>query len=137
MTECCNVNIDYSDRLVAFLIIDGEVYSSDCDHQECLEKYYSKHNIKSEFDYSDSNKYEQVHKAETNKTYQMKNSHEAYGFDLFDTSYGYVLAAHDKKTYEDNKVWAYEYANENDASLGFFVTNHDIRLIELRKELIS
>ena len=129
VTTVENINIDYADRIVAFLIIDGKVYISDCDHQECLEMYYSDKGIKSEFDYSDPDKYDDVHEEAMHKTYAMKESHEAYGFDLFDTSIGYVLAGHDKTTLDKNIDWAKEYATSNDATLGYFVTNHDIHLI--------
>ena len=130
VTTIGNVNIDYADRIAAFLIIDRKVYTSDCDHQECLEMYYTEKGIKSEFDYSNPNTYDDVHEEATHKTYAMKESHEAYGFDLFDTSIGYVLAGHDKTTIDNNIDWAKGYAKENEAALGYFVTNHDIRLIE-------
>lgn len=116
------------DRLVAFLIINGKVYESDCDHQDCLEMYYKDAGIKSEFDYSLTGEdYDNVHNAAIQKTYALKNAHTAYGLDLFDAyDYDYVLLAHDKKTYDDNLPWMKQYQfenSENDITLGYFLNN--------------
>ena len=125
------------DRLVAFLIINGKTYESDCDHQECLEMYYHDAGIKSEFDYTDPAKHDEVHEAEVHKTYEMKNSHEVYGFDLFDTGDDYILIAHDNETLDKNIGWATKYIAENPDSnilLGYFIKGYDAEIIEERKE---
>ena len=117
------------ERLIAFLMIDGKVYESDCDHQECLELYYRDKGIKSEFDYTDPDVYDAIHDAAIKKTYALKEAHNAYGFDLFDDyESGYVLLAHDKKTYDTNLDWMkeYQYANnECDITLGYFLNNEN------------
>ncbi len=123
-------------RLVAFLGINGKVYSSDCDHQECLEKFYAEAGIRSEFDYTGKSgeEYEEVHSRAIKKTYALKNSHAAYGFDLFDTfDEGYVLLAHDKETYERNQSWMKQYQKENSEysiTLGYFLQGNDAILTE-------
>ena len=112
------------DRIMAFLIINGKVYESDGNHQECLVQYFRDAGIESEFDYSDASELDSVHEAAVARTFEMKESHEAYGFDLFDTStYGMVLLAHDKETLYDCVDWVREYCNRNsdDAiKVGFF-----------------
>lgn len=122
------------DRIVAFLIIDGKTYSSDCDHQDCLEAYYKDKGVKSEFDYSDPSRYDEVHEKEIQKTFEMKNSHEVYGFDLFDTSEGYFLIGHDKETLENNKNFTTSYVKENpdyNIKVGYFThpTGYDVKLV--------
>ncbi len=108
-------------RMVAFLIIDGKVYESDCDHQDCLEQYYIDKNIESEFDYSDPDNYDDVHEQAVKKTYQMKNNHKVYGFDLFDADgLDWVLVAHDEETLNVNRAWADQYCNQNDCKLAYF-----------------
>ena len=122
------------DRLVAFLMANGKMYSSDCDHQECLEKYYKDNGITSEFDYSDPDKYDKVHEAETKKTAALKNAHDVYGFDLFDTcNYGYVLLAHDKETFNKNLSWMKQYRDENSEcgiELAYFTQGMDAVIID-------
>ncbi len=109
------------DRLVAFLIINGKVYQSDLDHQDCLEEYYADFGIKSEFDYTNPDTFEEVCKKATAKTYALKCAHEAYGFDLFDESHlGYVLLAHDRKTLENNRQWALDYAKKNNSKVAYW-----------------
>ena len=110
------------DRMVAFLIVDGIVYQSDIDHQECLQEYYAKTGQQSPFnlDY-DGKDYEVEHTKATNETFSMKQSHTAYGFDLFDAMFfGWILVAHDEETYNSNVEWAKSYCIENDCKLGYF-----------------
>ena len=124
------------DRLVAFLAVSGKVYESDADHQECLEMYYADCGIQSEFDYTGKSgeDYDEVHNRAIQKTYALKNAHEVYGFDLFDTyDNGYVLLAHDKETYNENLEWMkeYQFANsENSITLGYFIQGFDSELTE-------
>ena len=120
------------DRLVAFLIVDGKVYSSDCDHQECLELYYKDKGIKSEFDYTLTGEDYDNEKAKAiEKTYEMKNSHEAYGFDLFDTGDEYILLGHDKETLEKNLDWAKKYQKENvGIEIGYFTHGYNAEVLE-------
>lgn len=120
------------DRLVAFLIIDGKVYISDCDHQECLELYYKDKGIKSEFDYTLTGEdYENEKEKAIEKTYKMKTSHEAYGFDLFDTGEEYILLGHDKETLEKNLNWAKKYQKENiGIEIGYFIHGYDAEVLE-------
>ncbi len=117
------INLKYADRIVAFLGVNGKVYSSDCDHQECLEMYYKDAGIKSEFDYSKD--YDTEKEKAVEKTFAMKNAHIAYGFDLFDVADDeYALLAHDKETFEKNKKWMESYRKENNSSpieLGYFL----------------
>ncbi len=108
------------DRLVAFLIINGEVFDSDSDHQECLYNYRRKYGLLKENDNYTHDDFENAIK----ETYQMKESHTAYGFDLFEIEGSeYVLLAHDKETLDANREWALKYANENDAKLGYFTND--------------
>ena len=111
------------DRLTAFLMVNGKVYISDCDHQECLEMYYKDAGIKSEFDYSQTGEnYDNVHNAAIQKTYALKQAHEVCGFDLFDIG-DYILLAHDKITYDACLDWMKQYQHENSECgiiLGYF-----------------
>ena len=122
------------DRIIAFLIVDGKVYSSDCDHQDCLEMFYADKGVKSEFDYTKTGSdYDEEHNRAVKKTYEMKEHHEAYGFDLFETSDGYFLLGHDQKTLFDNIDWAKQYQMENkdwDIKLGYFMTGWEARVLD-------
>ena len=121
------------DRIVAFLIIDGKAYSSDCDHQDCLEAYYKDKGIKSEFDYSNPNEFDKVQAKAIKKTYAMKETHQVYGFDLFDTSYGYILVAHDEETLRNNTDFVKQYLADNSSSEikpAYFVSGYDAVICE-------
>ena len=111
------------DRLIAFLIIDGKVYQSDSDHQECLEEYYKDNGIASEFDWESDN-IDEVKEIAIKKTISMRESHTAYGFDLFELVDGrYVLLAYDEETFNKNKDFMESYVRENKSQsieLGYF-----------------
>lgn len=117
------------DRLIAFLIIDGRVYESDCDHQECLAMYYEDIGKTPEIDCSS----EKFHEKAVKVTYELKESHEAYGFDLFQTySDEYILLAHDKETMDANLEWMKKYQKENaeyDIRLAYFTEGFNAKLI--------
>ncbi len=116
------------DRLAAFLIIDGKVYESDCDHQECLHQYLKESGKASLFDgCRTAAQYDEAHGLMINKTYEMKCSHEAYGFDLFDTG-KYILLAHDWKTYKANREWMEKYRDENDVLIGYFIIGYEAEI---------
>lgn len=117
------------DRLMAYLMVDGKFYQSDCDHQDCLEMYYADRGIKSEFNWGDPEHYEEVKEAAVQKTYAMKCNHTAYGFDMFDTENGLVLLAHDKHTYENNKGWMAQTAHKEGAKIAYFTKGFDAILV--------
>ena len=108
------MNLQNDDRIMAYLIIDGDMYA-DCDHQACLLMYYEDHGAG-----IDATQKELEH-----LTYIMKNEHIVYGFDLFDTGDGYILLAHDKETYDKNIAWMKEYATIEDTKIGYFVSKYD------------
>ncbi len=122
-------DIENASRIVAYLIVDGKAYASDCDHQDCLEMYYHDKGIKSEFDWSDADKFDETQKKAAKKTYEMKNSHLAYGFDLFDTDMGFLLVAHDEETYNANLRWANDEARHQNAACGFFTSGTKVILV--------
>ena len=128
------------DRLVAFLIIDGVVYDSDGDHQECLEQYLSDTKQASVFTAEPGTaEYEEEHEQAVHVTYKMKSEHKAYGFDLFDAAgLDYVLVAHDRETLNANKQWAIKYCKENDTKLAYFTSCWDAELVDLalKKEAV-
>ena len=65
------------DRLVAFLIIDGKVYSSDRDHQDCLVQYRADNNQKQLFTTDpETREYAAESKEAIHTTYDMKCNHE-------------------------------------------------------------
>lgn len=113
------MNLQNDDRIMAYLIIDGDVYA-DCDHQACLLMYYEDHNAK-----NITSDYSATQKELEHLTYVMKNEHIVYGFDLFDTGDGYILLAHDKETYDKNIAWMREYAAKEDTKIGYFVSKYD------------
>lgn len=118
------------DRITAILIINNKAYISDCDHQDCLEMYYKDNNIKSEFDYS-SEDFDKVQAKAIEKTFEMKNTHEVYGYDVFDADeLDYVLLAHDEETYNNTSEWAKRYAKENNCKLGYFLEGYDAIILE-------
>lgn len=117
------INID-GDRDEAILIINEEVYVSGIDHQCCLEDYWVSHNIEGSYKLDfDSDDYDEVHEKACEITYAKKNSHEVYGYDMFDTEYGELLLAHDKEIYEKTLGWMKEYAKDWNAKLGYFLNN--------------
>lgn len=117
-----NVNVANGDRLAAFLIIEGKVYQSDCDHQECLCDYYHDKGI--DIEAIDDN-WEKLQEELTSKTAAMKEAYDVYGFDLFDSGTDYLLLANDEKTLNDNRAWAEQYASECEAKLGYFISHYD------------
>jgi len=121
----------HGDRMVAFLIVDGVVYQSDIDHQECLQEYYQKTGQKSPYDWDcDGENADEEHRRAIQQTYAMKQEHTAYGFDLFDADgLGWVLIAHDKQTLDDNIRWAKEYCKENTAKLAYFENGWGAELV--------
>ena len=62
----------------------------------------------------------------------MKNSHEVYGFDLFDSDGDYYLLAHDKETLMANIEWAKRYRAENSECgilLGYFTKGFNAEIL--------
>ena len=117
------------DRLIAFLIVDGKVYSSDCDHQECLNEWLIETGQKPCFSDDDDAYYEEKEKA-VKRTFSMKCEHEAFGFDLFDASdLDYVLLAHDKDTLDANLPWAKQYCKDNSCKLAYFINGWDAKVV--------
>lgn len=104
----------FGDREKAILIIDGEVYISDFNHQEALMEYFLKHNIKTDFDPDNSDS--------ADKTYTMFENHEMYGFDVYDDydDKGWAIIAHDKETLNANIEWIKAYAKEYNYIVGYF-----------------
>lgn len=113
------------DRIEAVLIINGVVYQSDIDHQECLQEYYRDTNQKSPYKWDgDEKSFEAEHEACMHQTYEMKQSHMAYGFDLFDAAdLDWVLIAHDEETLEKNIQWAIGFCKENNCKLAYFTSS--------------
>lgn len=124
-------NVTDGERLIAFLIIQGKAYSSDVDHQECLCDYYQDIGMDSGFDFAsaDEEELEKIQKILTQRTSDMKDSYDVYGFDLFDFDGDYLLLANDQKTFEDNKAWAEQYAKENEVLLGYFISHDDAVIV--------
>ncbi len=119
------------DRIEAILIIDGVVYQSDIDHQECLMEYYrtTGHKIPYNWD-CDSDSWNKEHEEAMHQTFQMKETHEAFGFDLFDAcGLDWVLVAHDKETLDMNRGWAREYCKENNAKLAYFLKGYNAEIV--------
>ncbi len=119
------------DRLVAFLIVNGKVYESDIDHQECLQEYFEDTHQESPYDWDcDAENFDNEHEEAMHQTYEMKNNHTAYGFDCFDAAgLDYVLLAHDKKTLDDNKEWAEKWAKDNETHLGYFLSGWEAEIV--------
>lgn len=120
--------LEYSDRLFAILIIDGKVYESELNHQDCLELYFIENNIPFSFDYK--NDFDNALNEAEKYTSVMKEEHKMYGFDVFDGSqFGIILVANDKETYKSNEEWFRKYAMEHNYAMAYFVNLSEIELI--------
>lgn len=118
------------DRILAILIIDGEIFISDINHQECLFEYKSKHGGKQGYSCS----YEEV----VDETYAMKCNHTAWGFDVFAQNGKHILLGHDKQTLENNTEFAYKFVQEHkeDAliwEIGYFTDNWEYEAVSVIK----
>lgn len=135
MNNTNKLNVKNWDRSIAFLLIEGKVYESEVNHQDCF-LYYCRdigHELKRLLD--DEEAYDEMLDDLVERTYKMKTSHDAYGFDVFERHLGQqvhgqqVLVAHDAETLTDNKDWAKKWASDNNAKLGYFVDRYDVQLI--------
>lgn len=121
-----SIDLSNSDRAKAILIIEGKPYISNCDHQDCLEMYYDDKGIDSEFNWKEN--FDDAHEASQEKTFNMQNDHEVYGFNLYEDRNGYYLIAHDKESLDENIEWAKAYAKETNAKLAYFTSGDDAEL---------
>ncbi len=119
------------DRLEAILIINGTAYKSDIDHQECLQDFYRKTGTPSPYKWDcGSKEFDNEHEEATHQTFDMKQTHKAYGFDLFDADgLGWVLVAHDKETIDHNRKWAMNYCAGNKSKLAYFTEGWDAEIV--------
>lgn len=121
------------DRILALMIIDGKPYISDCDHQECLSMYLSEKGYNNPFSQlsADMDNYDAIQEEMTHQTFKMKESHTAYGFDVFDAAgLDYCLLAHDEDTFKANEAWMKEYAKNvlGDCPIGYFTTGYNAEI---------
>lgn len=127
------VNLEYGERILAIMVIGGEMYLSDCDHQDCYEQYCIKHNISSGFDWSHSDRFDEVQKEAITLTNQMfeNDKEDVYGFDVFEGDNDqYYLTSHFPSNMEACYDLMEKYAKENGCILGtFFDTSYQVKLI--------
>lgn len=130
------INVNGWDRPLAFLIIDGKVYESESNHQDCLLFYYEDigHDLKRLLD--DEDAYFDMLNDLIKKTHNMKCSHDAYGFDLFKKGTNKVLVAHDKETFIINNKWIHEYSKIHNTQIGYYKSydKNDILLIKEKEK---
>lgn len=125
-----HVNILGWDRTIAFLIIDGKVYESEVNHQDCF-LYYCRdigHDLKNLLD--NEEEYFNMLDDLIERTYKMKCSHDAYGFDMFTNDKETILVAHDRETLLDNKHWVKRCASEHEAKVGVFTDHWNVEIIK-------
>ena len=126
------ITVNGCDRTLAILIIEGKVYKSESNHQDCFLEYCQDigHELKRLLD--DEDAYFDMLDDLVARTHNMKCKHEAYGFDVFEKEDTDILVAHDKITLDENLEWAKEFGAKNNAKVGYYVSfnNNDVLLID-------
>lgn len=132
-------NIYGYDRSFAILIIDGEMYISSCNHQECLLDYLEEHptDIGVNLSQDDDGLVDDL--VEITSEWFANPEIDCYGFDVFEVHkgplcYDFLLAHH-----PENLISCYEmmsrYAEEHHCVLGTFVTCNDynVKIVDSEK----
>ena len=71
------------ERVSAIIVADGKVYVSDCDHQDALEMLCEDIGKKSGLDWSDPDKFDEVHEKAVEMTDEKFLNNEIQGFSVF------------------------------------------------------
>lgn len=135
------IDLKDCDRIVAIMVINGKMYLSNCDHQDCYEEYCNEHGIASGLNWNDVEHFDEIHKQAveiTNELFQDETK-AVYGFDIFE-GYDdqYYLTSHFPSNMEKCYEMMLQYAKENGYKLGtFFDSTYKIKMIEMTGPLLS
>lgn len=112
------VDVSDFDRVMAIIVAKGKVYVSDCDHQEALELLCEDLGKSTGLDWSDPNKYDEVHEKAVKLTDELFLENKIQGFSAFigEEDKLYIIAH-----YPANLETAIESLKEYTAQLGNFI----------------
>lgn len=131
------IDLSDCDRVVAIMIVDGRMYLSDCDHQDCLAMYCKEHGIACGVDFNDEN-FDEIQKQLIHVTNGLFDNEKIciYGFDVFE-GYDdvYYLTSHFPSNMEKCYGMMSEYAKEHGYVMGTFCgLGYKVKLIKPMEE---
>lgn len=121
-------------RITAIMVIHGEMYTSNCDHQDCYQEYCDKHGIDSGVEWDENFDEAQAKLIEVTNSLFEDEEEDAYGFDIFaGDDDQYYLTSHFPSNMEACYEMMTHYAKEHDCKLGtFFDASDNVKLIKMR-----